>query len=722
VMRAVGAALAVAAAVSGCRSEPPAPVPEYLFAQNLGEAEIRSDGFDLPFLIASGVFRWPSWQDPAADQGAPMVWSLTEDAALPLPIATAAPKVLTLRARCHPELGPRLPLRLTLGERVVAQLELTPVDQEIQLTLPTEAQPEGGSTLWFRVPRRFVPPPGERDLQPAAVGITRLDLSRVGSVAARSLPAREGEALVLPPASGLAYFLRLGPGARATLRATAARPARLEARLETAGSALDLPPRELRPGVGTRVEWPLSVPAGSYTRLEIRNPGDASVRLEAAGVVGLDPIGTRPLPSARLGQRPSIVIFLTDTLRADRLSSYGFEKPTSPHLDALAREAVVFEEMWAQSSWTRPTVASLFTGLHPATHGAVGFERPLLGRFTTLAEALKGAGYHTGAVVSNHVVHHRFGFAQGFEEWNEGEAKLYGLSAPEVVERGLRFVDRTPGPFLLYLHTMEPHATYEPSAEAYRRFAPGLPRRASRPILMQPTLSPEEADYLDALYQGEVWDNDRALGTFLDGLRQRGRLDSTLFLFTADHGEEFLDHGAKGHGQSLYRELIRVPLVIRLPGSERGGTREPAPVAQVDVLPTLLALLGVEAPRTEGRDLSALWLGRARPVGLPVFVSETRFGKAEKQALRVGDLKLILNHDPRRYGQGGGPAELYDVARDPLETRNLATRERVAAGWLERRLRALLESLRRHAAKGPAEQVEITEEDREALRALGYVN
>jgi arylsulfatase A-like enzyme len=719
---ATGAALALAAGLAGCGKPAPPPSPQYVLAPNFHEAEIRSDGFDLGFLVASGAFRWPSWQDPAEEGGAPIVWSLTEDATLSLPVASAAPKLLTLRIRCHPSLAPRLPLSLALGAHPLAELVLTPNEQETQLTLPAEAQRVGATALSFRVPRRFVPPPGERDLKPAAVGITQLSVSRVGSVAARALPAREGDSLLLPPASSLGFFLRLGAGAQAVLRASAATPARLEGRLETSGRALDLPGTALEPGQGARVEWPLPVPAGSYARFEVRNPSDASVRLEAAGVVGLDAVGTRPLPSARLPERPSIVIYLTDTLRADRLSSYGFEKPTSPRLDALAREAIVFEDVWAQSSWTRPTVASLFTGLHPGTHGAVGFERPLAGRFTTLAELLKQAGYRTGAVVSNHVVHHRFGFAQGFDEWNEGEVKLYGLSAPEVVERGLRFVDRSPGPFLLYLHTMEPHATYEPTPEAFRRFAPGVARRPSRPIIMQPTVTPEEADYLDALYQGEVWDNDRALGDLLDGLRQRGRLDSTLFLFTSDHGEEFLDHGEKGHGQSLYRELIRVPLVVRLPTGERGGSREAAPLAQVDVLPTLLALLGIEAPPNEGRDLSALWLGRARPTGVPVFVGETRFGKAEKQALRVGDLKLVLNHDPRRYGLGGGPLEIYDVARDPDETRNLAGREWIAAGWMERRLRALLEGLRRSGARGPSEKVEITEEDREALRALGYVN
>ncbi len=717
----IGAALAAAAFLcsSACRSRPTPGPPEYLFAPAFDQAEVRSDGFDLAFLVRSGAFRWPDWQDPIEEDGKPLVWSLGEEASVVLPTATPAPKLLTLRARCHASLGPRLALTVSLGDTHLADLELTPQEAEFSISLPPEA---GTTRLVLRVPRRHVPPKGDRDERPAAIGVSALSVSRLGSAAARALPVAQGATLQLPPASALGYFLRLGASARLSVRAIASGPGRIEAVLATAGAQTELGARELRPRVATELEWPLAVAAGSYARVEIRNAGDSALALQNAGVSGLEAVGTSPLPSARLAERPSLVVFLTDTLRADRLSTYGFEKSTSPFLDALAKESVVFEDAWAQSSWTRPTVASFFTGLNPATHGAVGFERPLAQRFTTLAEALKKAGYRTGAIVSNHVVHHRFGFSQGFDAWNDGEAKLYGLSAADVVDRGLRFVDAAPGPFLLYLHTMEPHATYEPSDAAYRLFGlPGEARRPSRPILMRPKIGPGAAHYLDSLYQGEVWDNDRAFEALIEGLRQRGRLDSSVVVFTADHGEEFLDHGDKGHGHSLYRELTRVPLVVRLPGGSRGGTREAAPVAQVDLLPTLLAMLGVEAPRNEGRDLSGLWLGQGRPRGPAVFVGETRFGKSEKQALRVGDLKLVLNHDPRRYGQGGGPTELYDVARDPGEKDNLAQKEWIAAAWMERRLRSLLEAWRR-TARGPAETVEITEEDREALKALGYVN
>ncbi|HET7291612.1 MAG TPA: sulfatase [Vicinamibacteria bacterium] len=715
--RTCGAALAAAllATLPACRPRPAPAGSVIALAARFPDAEVRSDGLDLAFLVESGAFRWPGWQDPVVSKGSILVWSQLETATLALPLATNAPKLLTFRARCHPSLGPSLPLRLRLGDTPLAEVELRATDQEFQITLPSLSGPV---PLVFAVSRRYVPPRKTRDERPAAVGLSFLQVSRVGAIAARSLPALERRTLVLPPASSLGFYVRLGPAGRLSATASGG-PGPLEAWLVTEAASTAIGGRAVGPGA-TPVEWPLAGPPG-FARVELRNPGRSALRLDDALLAGADEGAQSPLPPARLATRPSIVVFLTDTLRADRLSTYGFAKPTSPNLDAFAREAIRFDDAWAQSSWTRPTVASLFTGVHPATHRAIGFDRPLAERFVTLAEAFRKAGYRTGAIVSNHVVHHRFGFAQGFDEWNDAVVKLYGITAAEVVERGLKFVDRGKGPFLLYLHTMEPHATYEPSDEAYELFGPaGQERRPSRPLLMQPRIGPGAAGYLDALYQGEVWDNDRAFGTLVDGLRERGLLDSTLLVFTSDHGEEFLDHGGKGHGHSLYRELIRVPFLVRLPEGRLGGSRQSEAIAQVDVLPTLASLCGVEAPAGEGRDLSSLWLGRKTAIGMPELMSETRFGKSEKQALRVGRVKLVVNHDPRRYGEGGGPPELYDLAADPAEKLNLAESRPVAREWLRRRLAALLK-LRRQKSED-VERMEITEEDREALRALGYVN
>jgi arylsulfatase A-like enzyme len=242
---------------------------------------------------------------------------------------------------------------------------------------------------------------------------------------------------------------------------------------------------------------------------------------------------------------------------------------------------------------------------------------------------------------------------------------------------------------------------------------------------MKPRIDGDEGRYLDSLYQGEILDNDIAFAALVEGLRARGRLEDTLVLFTADHGEEFLDHGGKGHGHTLYQELVRVPLAVRLPGARRAGTRDAAPIAQVDLLPTLASLASARAPAgVEGRDLSARWLGAAPPPQEepPELVAETRFGKSEKTSLRLGPLKYIDNDDPRRYGKGGGPPELFDLGLDPRERRNLAHSDPIAAGYLAGRLQALLKAQQeaRRARKTRAE-VELTEEDKEQLRALGYV-
>jgi len=413
---------------------------------------------------------------------------------------------------------------------------------------------------------------------------------------------------------------------------------------------------------------------------------------------------------------PSIVIYLTDTLRADRLGAYGCDCGTSPRFDAFAREAVVFDDAWAVAPWTRPALGSLFTGIYPPA--AEGFDRGLPKELATLAEILKDAGYRTGAVVANHLVNERTGFSQGFDDWNGGDPELYGISAAEVVRRGLRFVEAAqPAPFFLFLHTLEPHEPYEPSAEAYRLFGAGEVRRPSKPLLKRARVDHRTRRYLEGLYAGEIWDNDRAFGALLDGLRTQRALDSSFVIFTADHGEELWDHGARGHGRRLYQELLRVPLAVRLPGGSRGGAREASPFGQIDLLPTLAGVLGLRAPATDGHDLSPRWLGRQATPPAVELLSQTRFAKADKQAIRHGPWKLIVSRDASASRSKRGSVELYDLVKDPRETRNLADTRTDIVARLESRLvsRGLARSADPPAAR------ELPEEDREALRALGYI-
>jgi choline-sulfatase len=418
-----------------------------------------------------------------------------------------------------------------------------------------------------------------------------------------------------------------------------------------------------------------------------------------------------------------------DTLRADHLGAYGEKAPTSPRFDAFAREAVLFEDAWAQASWTRSATASIFTGLHVGAHGVDREDRALPPSAVTLAERLREAGYRTGAFVGNHLLGGRFGFEQGFEVWNGGDASLYGAPASSLGERALRWLDSGRGPFLLYVHTMEPHAPYTPSAEDAAPFA--LPayegNRDTRALLrlgQLGQLSPEGLRFLESQYRGEIHQNDRAFGAFLDALRARGLLDSTLVVFLADHGEELLDHGGTEHAKTLYQELVRVPLAVRLPGGRRGGKRERTPVEQIDLLPTLLRFAGVKRPEgLPGRDLSALWLGaEAAEAASPLMFSEERFAVVDKYAARAGAMKLILNNDGQELWRAGTHEELYDLDRDPAERANLAGSRPVTVAFLRQeldRFRALQAALLARGGSGGA--LRLTPEEQEQLRALGYV-
>ncbi len=713
---------AVLLACSPGPSARPTPEPTRLaLAPRLDEAEIKSDSFDLALLVNRRQLRWPGWQDPRREAGRIEAWTQRGSAEIRLPFFSREAKQLRLKARCLKELAPGVALEVSLNGELVGSAPLREAEAKFVFPLPKDLQQDAGNVLQLRLARAV--PGTEKGREPSGLVLTALEVSRAPG-GSSSPPNADQERIVLPPQSCVAVAFPARGEIGMTLRAAATRSGgRLRVTLETRDRSHVVAQAVPEPGRPQQLRARLPVPASArFARLELANVGSAELRLEAAALHGLPPASPSPLPAARLEGRPSVVIFLTDTLRADRLGAYGYAGPSSPAFDAFARESILFEDAWAHAPWTRPTVASIFTGLHPSTHGAGGFDNSLGDGFVTMPELYRKDGYRTGAVVANHVVGSRFGFAQGFDVWNDGEQKRYGFSAREAVERALHFVDAGAQPFFLYVHTLEPHVPYEPSDESWALFRPpGAVRTPSLPLLMAKK-TPRKLSYLHTLYLGEIRDNDRAFGQLVDGLRARGRLADTLVAFVADHGEEFGDHGGHGHGHTLYREVIRIPLAVRLPGGARGGFREKQPVSQIDLLPTLLSLSGLAAPEgREGRDLSALWLGRGEP-GEPELVSETRFGKAEKSSLRIGPWKLIVNDDTRVYGDLGGPVELYDLAADPAEQNDLAESDPIAVQYLTNRLFEL-RSAQRQAAKtlrGGA-KVELSEEDKEQLRALGYV-
>ncbi len=450
--------------------------------------------------------------------------------------------------------------------------------------------------------------------------------------------------------------------------------------------------------------------------------------------------GAPPEPSAAAPLRPAAIVLITvDALRADRVSFDGYRLPTTPFLDRLAREGVVFDRAYATSSWTPPTMASIFTGVPPMTHGVVSGEivdtkavrQPMLPEsLSTIAELVGKSGYRTLGVASNRHLALDLGFGQGFDRYFDPPTFL---NAPVVNDRARQLLTAEYGadwrrtwhgqPLFLWLHYFDPHDPYFPYAPWIAAQAPGAdadgPRSPAQLVmrdLRQRFPRPDAllAEAIRPFYDSEIRRTDQLLADLWNELVPDGNV---LFIFTADHGEEMVDHGGLGHSQSLYDELTRIPLLFWWPRGVPAGLRIAQPVSALDILPTILELVGQPAPAgLAGRSLAPLWRGAAAgekgAERRPVFL-ELAPPKPFRWAVVDGDRKLIL--DP------ASPAtpELYDLASDPGEKVDLAVREPAEV----ERLRAELRTWARKNPRAPDQRTRDRLDDdlRKELEALGYL-
>ena len=412
-----------------------------------------------------------------------------------------------------------------------------------------------------------------------------------------------------------------------------------------------------------------------------------------------------------------------DTLRADHLGCYGYPKPVSPRIDAFARRATIFRHTVAQSSWTRPSTATILTGLMPVTHGVQTRRSSLSEKAVTLAEMLKARGYRTAGFITNGNVARSFGFGQGFETYKILSHNRN--SAAEVNARAAEWLDglgKGKAPFFLYLHTVEPHAPYGPPPAFRQRFAPGAQEEETHMRILrllqrgkiQP--SPELLRNLLDLYDAEIATNDAAFGDLMDLLVRRGLWEKTIVVFVSDHGEEFLDHGDWEHGKTLHTEMLDVPLILRIPGVGEGKMVERL-AQHADIVPTLLVALGLPVPEAvEGRSLVSWMAGGGSPE--EAGAEEAAFSWLDRDANRSAavttpDWRLIEIRSPRPGHS------LYDRRADPGERKDLAVDRSVRTGYLGGRLRA--EERPRKGALQAGEGT-IDEETRKQLQALGYMH
>lgn len=428
---------------------------------------------------------------------------------------------------------------------------------------------------------------------------------------------------------------------------------------------------------------------------------------------------------------PGIVLIVADTLRADRLGSYGYPKPTSPWLDALASESIFFERAYAQSNATNPSHASLFTSTYLSTHGILdnkGYE--LSEKAVTLAEVLRKQGYATAGFTS--VRHLDFGL-NGLEQGFEFHSGAAGFSpAEETNARVFQWLDQRQSrrPLFLFVHYFDTHTPYRPPDRYLKRFYQGNPRDPSNPSMDAAWAQPDRAgafeewlrgvtdvEYVKALYDGAIAYLDDQVRELAEGLKRRGLWRQSIVVFTADHGESLDEHQIYFGHLGLYQPSIRIPCWLRVP--QLGPQTISGPVQSIDIAPTLLALLKRPVPPVfEGFNLLPGIRGAASPPASsaerPIYAEHAHGAVV---SLLVGPWKYLYPiHPNSRLPES---EELYHLQRDPTETDNLATHHPDRARAMRQHLKSWLEARRPHALTPRARRP--SRELLEKLRSLGYV-
>lgn len=386
--------------------------------------------------------------------------------------------------------------------------------------------------------------------------------------------------------------------------------------------------------------------------------------------------------------KKNILLIVVDTLRQDHLGTYGYERDTSPNIDQFAEESVVFERAYSHSPWTMPSVASIFTSLTPRDHGIANWRQPLDEEQLTLAEHLGKHGYHNEAYISHIIFKPEYGFNQGFKYYDDSVLKLgkeqnprYFSTSKEISDNFIRRLDSlTEKPFFVWLHYFDPHNDYLFHEDFY--------------------FGRKKIDR----YDSEISYTDFHIGRVLKKMKEMGLLERTIVVFIADHGEEFGDHGKRYHSWSLFEELIRVPLIIRVPGFKSDRIKNV--VAESDLAPTLLNLLGLPVPE----EFKGVPIKRGRNCFKPdgdrtVFAETYRY--ADKQGVVSKGWKLVHDREKDRL-------ELYDLRNDPKE------KAPVNNAAMLKKMKTLLDGHFKAGRKQAPEQ-EMSDELKTQLESLGYL-
>lgn len=451
--------------------------------------------------------------------------------------------------------------------------------------------------------------------------------------------------------------------------------------------------------------------------------------LPLAAALALAPFApgcTAAAPEAQAAPRPNVIVILVDTLRADKIGTYGYtRRKTTPNLDAFAAGGQVWEQAVSQNAWTVPSVASLFTGVDPQAHRTLNFKQgqkletdTIADAHDTLAESFKAGGYTTAAFIKSTVISTSHGFSQGFDTFQivGGKDQAWGYSARDLNDAAIPWLTtqiKSGKPFYAYLHFMDPHSPYKAPEPWYSKYKGSYTGKMDgahvqlEEAFKAGTLTAADWEHELALYDAEIEYFDTEFGRLWGELQKAGVGQNTIVVFTADHGEAFNEHKNVFHG-NLYQENIHVPVIVRGPGIKAGRMKHYSQV--IDIPPTVAELAGTPKGK--------YWQGKSMVSAMAGGAGHTNAVYSEYAGHRMviepsTGLKLIL---------GDGAGKLYDLKADPLEANNLyATRSADVA-----RLKAQLDTrfgagqaLFKNFGAGKTEA--MSAEQCEMLKSLGYV-
>lgn len=432
-------------------------------------------------------------------------------------------------------------------------------------------------------------------------------------------------------------------------------------------------------------------------------------------------------------EAPKVILVSLDTLRADHLSCYGYSRETSPYLDALSQESVLFENVYAQSSWTLPSHTSMLFSLNSASHQVYYNDQRIDPALPSLASLLQQAGFIPYAFTGGGYVSSIYGFAKGFHWYEEPAGGRHAPLARDEAERLAAYTSQwikanLDKPFFLFLHTFQIHGPYDTPPPWNKKFLnekAKWTRIALRQYLESSekglNFTPEEIQNIIDLYDAEIFYTDATLiKNLVETLKSSGIYDQTMLIITSDHGEEFYEHQGWLHGQTLYEEQLRVPLIIKFPHSRYKGKRLKPKVRLIDILPTVMETLDLPYPAKSFEGQSLLPVIEGRETSDRVFISDLARKEVKNpcpalMATNQGDLKVIIEKAVDTIKN----MEIYNLAQDPHERKNLLRTERQLGMKLYRQLEKYYQE--KLSVLRETKKVFLDEKLREKLKALGYI-